>query len=390
VGLLLLAAGGLFALLYLLVAVVRTIRRAERISFLDTLLVFLTTLVLLAALVANRTEDTPLPLVEAGAGTIALVMLALSVLIALAEWFRPQRLRQSRGVFGVGAALLVLISTLSVPFVSEYFALESPSAVSSTSVPSTAVASAPSATPSGQERALSIFNAVVQVVAEETGLEGESILARLDTGETISRLVADSGGDLEAVIDRITTIMSDQIRQAAREARMTQAQAALALSQMELIVRLGVNQRLDGERFDRLFGGVEATEEADATETEAPTRSVPTDAPTRTPSTTPTTLPTRTPTFTVTPAPTMTGTSPPTATPPLATCVLVMNYNVNLRAAPDFGASVRATIPYNSVATATGRTADSAWWFVSYEGQSGWVSADYVSVDATCSALPVQ
>ena len=67
-----------------------------------------------------------------------------------------------------------------------------------------------------------------------------------------------------------------------------------------------------------------------------------------------------------------------------------MNYNVNLRAAPDFAAAVRATIPYNSVVTATGRTADSAWWYVGYEGQSGWVSADYVNVDVSCADLAVQ
>lgn len=381
--LLLLAAGGLFALLFVLAAVIRTIRRTERIGFLDTLLVFLTTLVLLAALLANRTADAPVAFVETGARTIALVLLALCILIAIAEWFRPQRLRQSRGVFGVGAALLVLLSMVSVPFVAEYFALDT----TPTPLAATAVAAVPTSTPSGQERALSVFTDVVQVLAEETGLAGDTIQARLDAGDTISKLVEDNGGDLEAVIDRITTLMRDQIREAAGEERMGQAQAALALSQMELIVRLGVTQRLDGERFDRLFGGVESTEEADVPATTAATRTVPTARPTRTPSVTPTPMPTQTvmPTVTRTPPPA----APPTIAPTLATCVLVMNYNVNLRAAPDFGAAVRATIPYNSVVTATGRTADSTWWYASYEGQAGWVSADYVNVDFSCADLPV-
>ena len=48
--LLLLAAGGLFALLFVLNALIHTIRRTERIGFWETLLVFLVTLVLLAAL----------------------------------------------------------------------------------------------------------------------------------------------------------------------------------------------------------------------------------------------------------------------------------------------------------------------------------------------------
>ena len=387
---LLLVAGGVFALLFVLNAVVRTVGRTERIGFLDTLLAFLTTLVLLAALMANAMEETPLSLVERGAQVIALVLLALSVLIAIAEGFRPQRLRQSRGIFGGVSALLVLIATFTVPFVSNYYALSLDTRIPTpTPIAPTAVADVPTATASGQERALSVFNAVVRVVAQETGQDSETILARLDGGETIANLVQASGGDLNAVIDQITQIMSDQIRQLADEKHMGQAQAAFALSQMEFIVRLGVNQRLDGERFDRLFGGVSATEEAESAITDTPTRVSPTntrstDVPSATATLTPTATFTQSPTLTRPPAATLT----PTATP--LTCQLVMNYNVNLRSAPDLAANVLATIPFTTALIAYGRSEDGAWWFVAYDGRTGWVMDEYVSAAASCDTLPVR
>src|SRR5262245_50582302 len=80
VALLFLAAGALFGLLYILIGVVRAIRGSERIGFLDTLMVFLTTLVLLAALISNRMEEQPLPMVEGAVLGIAGVVLILSVI----------------------------------------------------------------------------------------------------------------------------------------------------------------------------------------------------------------------------------------------------------------------------------------------------------------------
>jgi hypothetical protein len=132
VALLLLAAGALFGLLYILIGLVRAIRGSERIGFLDTLLVFLTTLLLLGALINNRMEEQPLQIVEGAVIGMAGVVFVLSLIIALIEYRRPQHLRQSRGVFGMGAAILVLISTFSVPFVSDYFAasLVTPTAAS--------------------------------------------------------------------------------------------------------------------------------------------------------------------------------------------------------------------------------------------------------------------
>lgn len=383
---LLLVSGGLFALLFMLNAIVHTIRRTERIGFLDTLLAFLTTLVLLAAMIANHMQETPLRLADRAVAGIALVTLLFSVMIAIAEWRRPQRLRQSRGVLGIGSGILILISMLTVPFAAAYF-------VTPTPIMPTAVANVTTATPSGQARALSVFNTVVQIVADETSLGADTIVSRLQSGETIAHLVEENGGDLDTVVDRITTIISDQVRALTAEQRMTQAASALALSQMEFIVWLAVNQPLDSERFDRLLNGSsEASSAESATGTPARATHTPAVGPSATSTASPARVVTATPTRT--PLPTATSTRPPilspTPAPTLPDCQIVMNYNVNLRAAPDFAAQVLLTIPFNTSVSGVGRSQDATWWLVGYEGQAGWVSNDYVAADSRCSELPAQ
>jgi uncharacterized protein YraI len=71
-------------------------------------------------------------------------------------------------------------------------------------------------------------------------------------------------------------------------------------------------------------------------------------------------------------------------------CQLLTNYNINLRSAPDSAAAVLLTIPFNTGVSAFGRNQESTWWLVSYEGQTGWVSDDYVTGESSCLNLPVQ
>jgi hypothetical protein len=268
--LLLLAVGGFFALLYVLTAAIRTIRHTERIGFLDTLLAFLVTLVLLAALMVNAQSETPLPGVQTGVLAIGLVLLCLSGVIAVGERGRPQRLRQSRGVLGIGTSLLVIISTFTVPLVHSNF------------------------------------------------------------------------------------------EQAAQAGVTTPTSAG---------------------------GGQQSSPQASDTNT--PTRASTTASPTLAPSVTPSLVPTST--GTPTPAPTATRVpATPTPTPTLVDCQLVTDYNVNLRAAPDSDADVLLTIPFNTSVSAFARSEDSTWWQVSYEGQTGWLSDDFVTGESSCLNLPVQ
>lgn len=96
---------------------------------------------------------------------------------------------------------------------------------------------------------------------------------------------------------------------------------------------------------------------------------------------------------TITPSPAISSTPTPfaslaTATPSASaiTCEMLTLYNLNLRAEPDAESELLRTIPYGTTITADGVDAD-GWWHVRYGGQEGWVSGEYVSAAAACSAL---
>ncbi|GAB4527494.1 MAG: hypothetical protein Kow0063_02850 [Anaerolineae bacterium] len=101
-----------------------------------------------------------------------------------------------------------------------------------------------------------------------------------------------------------------------------------------------------------------------------------TPTPTATPSATPTREPYRTPT--------------PSATPTVAFhCGAVVNYNLNLRAAPSLDAEVLLVIPYQTVVLVGGQNEAGTWWFVYHEDTWGWVDGQYISLDTDCGTAPV-
>ena len=65
----------------------------------------------------------------------------------------------------------------------------------------------------------------------------------------------------------------------------------------------------------------------------------------------------------------------------LPNCQVITEGRLNFREAPA-GTRLSITIPRNSRLTATARTAD--WFNVIYQGQSGWISAEYVETDGAC------
>lgn len=115
VGLLLLLAGAFFAVVLILNAVIQTIRKQTRIGFWQTLLTFLVVLLPVLALVGNRLSETPLQLVATVALGLAALVVVPNLILLLFELRRPERLKQSRGVMGIGAGVLVALSTLTVP-----------------------------------------------------------------------------------------------------------------------------------------------------------------------------------------------------------------------------------------------------------------------------------
>ncbi|MCA0453530.1 MAG: SH3 domain-containing protein [Chloroflexi bacterium] len=84
---------------------------------------------------------------------------------------------------------------------------------------------------------------------------------------------------------------------------------------------------------------------------------------------------------------TASSTTAPTAVGTSTTCTIVVVYNLNLRDKPALeGSTVLLSIPYGTTVTSSGHTHDD-WYQVTYEGQLGWVSGEYVTPQAACSQL---
>lgn len=71
---------------------------------------------------------------------------------------------------------------------------------------------------------------------------------------------------------------------------------------------------------------------------------------------------------------------------PAQACLLIVNYNLNLRAEPSPDAERLTTIPFGTTLESSG-SSDSNWWHVTYDGIEGWVSGDYLTPASTCAAL---
>jgi hypothetical protein len=120
VGLLLIIAGGLFALLFILNGIIQAIRKNERIGFVQTLLAFLIVMLPLVALVMNNLDENPLAVIPSVALGLAIAVIVLSLIVVLLELRRPDKLKQSRGLLGIGAGILVAVAAFSVPVIATY------------------------------------------------------------------------------------------------------------------------------------------------------------------------------------------------------------------------------------------------------------------------------
>jgi uncharacterized protein YraI len=77
------------------------------------------------------------------------------------------------------------------------------------------------------------------------------------------------------------------------------------------------------------------------------------------------------------------------AAPTVDSLNFTLNYAVRLRAAPNTTSDTLARIPFEAVVQATGRTSDSQWLQVTYNGQTGWVASRFGSADGDITGLPV-
>ncbi len=122
-GLLLVLAGALFALLFILIAIIRTFRHSTKITFLEMVLAFMAALLPLAGVIEGSMSDTPAPLPLRAGMITGVVLVVAGILIALLELRREQKLKQSRGIFSVGIGVLVVLATFTVPITSQQILL---------------------------------------------------------------------------------------------------------------------------------------------------------------------------------------------------------------------------------------------------------------------------
>lgn len=380
---LLVIVGGAAALLYVLTALLNTVRGHEKIGFWGLLLTFMAALVTLAGLIVDQNAEPPGQLPGRWVLAVAGILLAGGVLIAIIELIKRRSLRGSRGLLALLCGVLVAASAFTVPFTAAYFAPIPPTPV--------ALAAAVETTPNapGDAAQLAIqaaFRAFFSLVAEQTGMDNEAILERLRAGDTFKQILEANGGDVDTVVALVVENIRPEIELATAAGQINRLQSALILANLELLVRRGLDSVIFPEDVEEL-----------ATIMSTPVTRVPTATPappTFTPTATATPTLTRTPRATNSPTPTRQpfSTTTPTPTATLgAPCLALVNFNLNVRSLPDSDESeVVTVIPFGTTVTVFGRNEDRSWWFVQYEGEAGWIDGQYVTASVDCTNVAVR
>lgn len=117
--LLLVAAGGLFTLLFIINLISQTLQQRPKIGFWHTLLAFLATLLPIIGLSAANLDGALSITAQQVVMLLAAIMIVASLITVALEVRRPQGLKQSRGVLGFGVGMLLLLSRFSVPMIAE-------------------------------------------------------------------------------------------------------------------------------------------------------------------------------------------------------------------------------------------------------------------------------
>lgn len=411
--LLIFTAGGIFALFLLLNNALKAVFRKQKIGFLDLLLAFMVTLLIVTALILNHTGDAPDNNLTNWALALGAGLIIVHVLVILLEFFRPQRLKGSRGLLGVFSGALIALSTVTIPFVAAYFAFEDapPPATTIAQVTGTPLEPTAAAEIAQRQRAASLFNGIVSVVFTEIqSADQAQVLQELEQGKPLAVVVGEHNGDLNIVRDGIAEVMRNYVRQLVSLGEMNQLQAALLLSQMDNLVVVGMQN--DIRELERLFGGptpapgtptsmsiISALTPSSVESLAITLEASPTLAPslTQTPSPTVTRTPTltRTPRPSATPFPTRQGyaTRTPSPTATLVTpCLANVEYNLRVRSTPeqiDSPDNTLLVITFDTVIELYGKSQDGLWWFTAHEGVEGWVIGEFLTISSACDRLPV-
>jgi urease gamma subunit len=88
------------------------------------------------------------------------------------------------------------------------------------------------------------IRAVVEIVAEETGLEPHEIVAQVQAGTPLAEIITANGGDVDAVIDAAVSAATERINAALTGGTISEEQANRMLANLEEVVTRAVNGEL--------------------------------------------------------------------------------------------------------------------------------------------------
>jgi hypothetical protein len=408
VELLLLLIGAAFVVLFIINNLVRTALRQYDISKWELRLAFFAALLPISALIVDNLEQAQFGTLEEMMFLLIIPLTIISIGLFVVEGFRKQRWKQSRGVFGLGIALLLLLSTLTYNFISFQARLN---IVEVNVVPTPVNASEDSLSPCEREF-IGLTAFIFQQINNYTGLTEDELADEFIDGErSLGQLIENNDRNpqqfIQSIRDEFDTTAPELVSLGcATGAELNGARLAFNIF-LPRLVNTPINETPDVINGVAEFFGQEPVLqfESDAAfraTREALIASVPTeglDVPelpsptaTFTPSVTPSPTATRTPLPTLSPTPTRERfqTPTPTLTPTLPDpCLATASFNVNMRTLPDLEeGDVILTIPFESVFSVFAPNEDETWWFGQYEGESGWISGEFIALTSACDDLP--
>ena len=396
--------GALFGGLFILNNLYRTVRRQRQVRWSELLIAFMTVLLPIAGLLVDNARSARFDLLEQLLFLLIIPIFLTSLALSIIEGFRPQRWKQSRGLFGMGMAVLLLLANLSYNFISLNAELSSIE-VNVRPTPVNAVAGVNLCEQTG----LQVANTLLQFISSATGKTPEALRddVLLGSGEqSLAQLVSANGQNPNDLINAMVSYLDPSIQELVAQGCIPAGQGTFILSQLRTFIAFAVNSDINTiQQFIGGFGGggdAGGNQDLSAEDLQATRVALVQNAPTGTPLPSLTPSPTATlsptPTATRTPFPTLSPTPTrerfvtpsPTATPTLPNpCLATSLFNVNLRSAPDANTSqVVAVIPFDSTVTLYAPNPERTWWFGQYEGQEGWLNGEFIRVTRACDALP--
>ena len=395
------AIGAGSLLLFIVNNVIQTIRRRKEIGFWELTLAFFVALMPSIALIIDNTDDAAFSTLEQATFLLVIPLAITHIALTVVESFRPQGIRQSRGLLGIGLAILLALASVSYSFISIQAELRTvdqnprPTPVNNLDQRDPCVVA-------GED----LIRELVNDLLGATGLTLSEALTRIedDPSLSIAILVENNGLDADQFIRDTASEVVVAIEELLSRGCLTTTEATAARFAVPGLVRQAVTNDFDvllnqfapddtAEQIEALSPtDIVATRQALEDFLAANPTELPTVTPTYTPSNTPTPTVTRTPRPTDSPTPTRIRfqTATPTLTPTLPNpCIAQANFNVNMRTLPDLDdGDVILTIPFESVITVYAPNPDETWWYGLYDGEVGWVSGEFIALADACFDLP--